>query len=143
MAGIRFHAEAVKNPLTGQVKKYKEWLSTILENEEGSAEEIQYIFCDDAYILEINNTYLGHDYYTDIITFPYSQGKKNITSDIFISLDTVLSNSQQYGEPYQKELHRVMAHGILHLLGYNDKSKEESQIMRAKENECLALWETM
>ena len=143
MPGIYFHAEEVKNPLAGKVKKYKIWLDSLAANEGGHIEEIHYIFCNDSYILEINKSYLNHDYFTDIITFPYSEEKSGIKSDIFISLETVLSNSETYKEPFEKELHRVMAHGLLHLLGYNDKTPEDEKIMRKKENEYILLWEQM
>lgn len=143
MPGIHFHVEEVKNPLAGKVKKYKTWLNSIAASEGGSIEEIHYIFCNDAYILEINKSYLNHDYYTDIITFPYSRGKTKIKSDIFISLETVATNGEKFNETFQQELHRVMAHGLLHLLGYNDKTDEEEKIMRKKENDYIRLWENL
>lgn len=100
--------------------------------------DISYIFCDDAKILEVNQQYLQHDYYTDIITFDYTHGDK-ISGDLFISLDTVRSNAEQFGQQYNVELYRVIIHGILHLCGINDKGPGEREIMEQHENDALAL----
>ncbi|OJV92014.1 MAG: rRNA maturation RNase YbeY, partial [Bacteroidia bacterium 44-10] len=96
------------------------------------------IFCSDEKILEVNKQYLQHDYYTDIISFDYTEGTK-ISGDLFISLDTVKSNSENFGTDYTEELHRIIIHGILHLCGINDKGPGEREIMTQKENEALAL----
>ena len=101
--------------------------------------EIGYLFCDDAKILEVNNEFLGHDYYTDIITFDYDEGN-TINGDIVISLDTVKSNAEKYKKDYDEELHRVIIHGILHLCGINDKGPGEREIMEKEENKALQLW---
>lgn len=101
--------------------------------------EIGYLFCDDAKILEVNNEFLGHDYYTDIITFDYDEGD-TINGDIVISLDTVKSNAEKYKKDYDEELHRVIIHGILHLCGINDKGPGEREIMEKEENKALQLW---
>ena len=98
--------------------------------------EVAYIFCDDEKILEVNRQYLNHDYYTDIITFDYSEDDV-ISGDLFISLDTVRSNAEAQGTPYDEELHRVIIHGILHLCGINDKGPGERAIMEAAENKAL------
>ena len=98
--------------------------------------EIAYIFCSDDKILEVNRQYLQHDYYTDIITFDYCEGDR-ISGDLFISLDTVRSNAEQFEQPYDRELHRVIIHGIL--CGINDKGPGEREIMEAAENKALAL----
>ncbi|HRD08546.1 MAG TPA: rRNA maturation RNase YbeY, partial [Saprospiraceae bacterium] len=99
--------------------------------------QINYIFCSDDYLLQINQEYLQHDYYTDIITFPYQQGK-NIESDIFISLDRVRENAAEFADgDYARELLRVIAHGLLHLSGYGDKTDEEALKMRAAENKAI------
>jgi probable rRNA maturation factor len=141
MKKIFFHNERKKvHPLRGKIKKYKNWLLDITSREGGVIDEIHYIFCDDDYILEINQKFLNHDYYTDIITFPYSQEKNKLKADIYISIDTVRSNAVEYFETFEHELHRVMAHGMLHLLGYNDKTERDSEVMRNMENECLLLW---
>ena len=100
--------------------------------------EIAYIFCSDQKILEVNREYLQHDYYTDIITFDYCDGNV-LAGDLFISLDTVRTNSEQFGTPYAEELYRVIIHGILHLCGINDKGPGEREIMEDAENKALAL----
>ena len=100
--------------------------------------EIAYIFVDDEKILEVNRQYLGHDYYTDIITFDYCEGDV-ISGDLFICLDTVRTNAEQVGATYEEELHRVIIHGILHLCGINDKGPGEREIMEAAEDKALAL----
>lgn len=114
------------------------WIKEVAHLSKKKVDEIAYIFCSDEKILEINKQYLQHDYYTDIITFDYSEGN-TISGDIFISVDTVRSNSEKYGTAYNEELHRVIIHGILHLCGYKDKTPEEEQTMREKENEALNL----
>lgn len=103
---------------------------------------VSYIFCDDEKIIEVNRQFLTHDYYTDIITFDYSRGKL-ISGDMFISLDTVKSNSELVGQTYDSELHRVIIHGILHLCGINDKGPGEREIMEREENAALDLLSTM
>ncbi|MDE7190495.1 MAG: rRNA maturation RNase YbeY, partial [Muribaculaceae bacterium] len=103
---------------------------------------VSYRFCNDDDILEANRKFLGHDYYTDIITFDYSRGDK-IGGDILISLDTVASNAKEMGVPYEEELRRVIIHGILHLCGINDKGPGEREIMEAEENKALAIWDTI
>ena len=100
--------------------------------------DIAYIFCNDEKILEVNKEYLQHDYYTDIITFDYSEAD-SISGDLFISLDTVRSNSEQLGVSYEQELHRVIIHGILHLCGIDDKGEGEREIMEAAENKALSM----
>ena len=101
--------------------------------------EVCYKFVNDEGILDCNRQFLGHDYYTDIITFDYSEGDK-IAGDIVISLDTVRTNAEQFNQPYERELHRVIIHGILHLCGINDKGPGEREIMEQNENEALALY---
>ena len=98
--------------------------------------EVNYLFCTDEKILKVNKTYLQHDYYTDIITFDYTENSC-ISGDIFISLDTVKSNAETYNTDYLEELHRVIIHGVLHLCGQNDQSDEEQEEMTRKENEAL------
>jgi rRNA maturation RNase YbeY len=100
--------------------------------------EVGYLFCDDEKILEVNREYLQHDYYTDIITFDYNEGKQ-INGDLVISLDTVKSNAQLFNKPYEEEIYRVIIHGILHLCGINDKGPGEREIMEAAENAALAM----
>jgi rRNA maturation RNase YbeY len=103
--------------------------------------EVGYLFCDDEHILEVNREYLGHDYYTDIITFDYDEGD-TLNGDIVISLDTVRTNAEKFNKAYDDELHRVIIHGILHLCGINDKGPGEREIMEAAEDRALALLKT-
>ena len=100
--------------------------------------DVAYIFCDDEKILEVNRQYLQHDYYTDIITFDYTEANR-IGGDLFISVDTVRTNAEGLGKDYSDELHRVIIHGILHLCGINDKGPGERQVMEAAEDRALAL----
>lgn len=118
-------------------KRCSAWIRDIASKHGKTIGEIAYVFCDDAKILEVNRQYLGHDYYTDIITFDYYDDDK-LSGDIFISLDTVKSNSVTYGTDYYDELTRVIIHGILHLCGYKDKSDDESKAMRALEDAAIA-----
>ena len=120
-----------KNKIAIWIKK----VAAIYNKEIG---EIAYIFCNDEKILEINMEFLKHDFYTDIISFDYTEGDI-ISGDIFISIDTVRSNSQKYTSDYQEELHRVIIHGVLHLCGLNDNFEEEKMIMRDAENRALLL----
>jgi rRNA maturation RNase YbeY len=118
------------------------WVKAVADSYGKRVGEIAYIFCDDEKILEVNREYLEHDYYTDIITFDYSEGKR-IAGDLFISLDTVASNAEQFGRPYEEELHRVIIHGILHLCGIKDKEPGEREQMEQAENQALELLETL
>jgi rRNA maturation RNase YbeY len=122
-------------------EKTNEWIASIIVSEEKRMGTINYIFCDDAYLLKVNQDYLQHDYYTDIITFDYVKGK-TISSDIFISLQRVLDNAQLHQKDFENELYRVLAHGILHLCGYMDKPEEEIKIMREKEDYYLTTIQT-
>ena len=114
------------------------WIRRVAQTYGKRVGEVGYLFCDDEKILQVNREYLGHDYYTDIITFDYDEGDV-INGDIVISLDTVRSNAQQLGKDYDEELHRVIIHGILHLCGQNDKGPGERQQMEAAENRALEL----
>lgn len=115
------------------------WLRIVAATYGRRIGELGYVFCDDAKILEVNRQYLHHDYYTDIITFDYDEGPV-LNGDIYISLDTVRSNSQEQHTDFQEELHRVLVHGVLHLVGINDKGPGERQKMEAAENAALAIW---
>ncbi|MDV7696660.1 rRNA maturation RNase YbeY [Chryseobacterium soli] len=119
---------------------YKKWLEDIILSEEKKLGEINYIFCDDEYLLKINQDYLQHDYYTDIITFDYVKGK-TISGEIFVSLQRISDNASTLSKKYEEELRRVLAHGILHLSGYKDKSEEEEKEMRRKEDFYLNKFE--
>ena len=112
------------------------WVKAVAASYGKKVGEIAYIFVDDEEILRVNREYLQHDYYTDIITFDYTEGD-TISGDLFISLDTVRTNAEQFDKPYEEELHRVIIHGILHLCGINDKGPGERAIMEAAENKAL------
>ena len=114
----------------------KRWLRNVARGYGRKIGELAYIFCNDEEILEVNRQYLQHDYYTDVITFPYSE-EKIVSGDIFISVDTVRSNAIQFGTNSQDELHRVIVHGLLHLCGLNDKGPGERKTMEAAENAAL------
>ncbi|RXR24317.1 rRNA maturation RNase YbeY [Flavobacterium stagni] len=118
---------------------YERWIQQIIITENKQEGEINYVFCDDEYLLDINQKYLNHDYYTDIISFDYSVANE-LHGDIFISIDRVLENAHDFKVTFHNELLRVMAHGVLHYCGYKDKSEEESVLMRTKENESILLF---
>lgn len=114
------------------------WIKRVVASYGRKTGEIGYMFVNDEKILEVNNEYLGHNYYTDVITFDYDEADV-VSGDIVISLDTVRSNAEQLGKDYDEELHRVIIHGILHLCGINDKGPGEREIMEAAENRALAM----
>lgn len=116
------------------------WLRMVAKSEIRRLGQISIIFCSDNYILDVNQKYLGHDYFTDIITFDYCEGDR-LSGDLFISVDSVRENSIEYGTDFNDELNRVIVHGILHLIGYDDGSEEEIAQMRSKENYYLSLRE--
>ncbi|MEM7485319.1 MAG: rRNA maturation RNase YbeY [Bacteroidota bacterium] len=120
-------------------EKYSDWISRVIKSEGCSLDTIDYIFCTDDYLLDINKEYLQHDTFTDIITFDYSDDK-HISGDIFISSDRVKDNSKLYGIAFKIELLRVMCHGVLHLIGYGDKSEKDQQEMRLKEDEKIKMF---
>jgi rRNA maturation RNase YbeY len=119
--------------------EYVSWVSSICVSENVEAADLSFIFCDDDYLLELNRKYLNHDTYTDIISFDYSEGR-TISGDIFISVERVRENSKVYGTTFLEELRRVMAHGVLHLIGYKDKSKKDIEVMRMKELDKIKLF---
>ena len=120
--------------------RIKYWLKLVAESEVYRLGNVSVIFCSDNYILDINQRFLQHDYFTDIITFDYSEGNR-ISGDLFISVDSVRENSLEYGTEFEDELHRVIVHGILHLIGYDDHTEEDVSVMRAKENYYLSLYD--
>lgn len=134
MAEISFHlADDVQHPFLTQEADFKSWLINVAKSESKSISSLTYVFCSDDYLLDINIKYLGHDYYTDIITFPYKEGDE-VESDLYISLDRVKENAEDFNVSYDEELKRVMVHGLLHLLGYSDKSDDDIRMMREKED---------
>ncbi|WP_417355971.1 rRNA maturation RNase YbeY [Flavobacterium sp.] len=118
---------------------YEEWVSKIIDSEDKTEGEINYIFCDDEYLLQKNIEFLNHDTLTDIISFDYTMGNL-ISGDIFISVERVKDNAADFNTEFIEELKRVMAHGILHYCGYKDKTDEDSALMRFKENEKINLF---
>lgn len=138
---ITFNAEGIKMP---KIKKREvtAWIKAVAASYGRKVGEIGYLFVDDEKILEVNNEYLGHNYYTDIITFDYCRGKL-LRGDIYISLDTVRTNAEGLGCSYDVELKRVISHGLLHLCGIDDKGPGEREIMESHENEALALFESL
>ena len=134
---IAFYAEETQPPAVRQ-EAVREWVRTVARSYGKKVGDISYIFCSDEKILAVNREFLQHDYYTDIITFDYTSGEK-IAGDLFISLDTVRTNAEKFGQSYNEELHRTIIHGILHLCGINDKGPGEREIMEANENKALAI----
>jgi probable rRNA maturation factor len=140
-ADITFHLADIDNhPFYANEKKYAAWLEKVANSENKSIASITYVFCTDEYLLDINIRYLGHDYYTDIITFPYQEGM-NIKSDMFISLERVKENASEFNVSFENELKRVMVHGLLHLMGYGDKTVSDAEKMRSKEDEYLLFFD--
>ncbi|WP_314967864.1 rRNA maturation RNase YbeY [Phocaeicola abscessus] len=137
---ISYQSEDIGMPAISRAK-ITEWIKRVAASYEKKIGTIAYIFCSDEKILAINRQYLQHDYYTDIITFDYCTGS-SLSGDIFISLDTVRSNAELFGQTYDRELHRVLVHGILHLCGINDKGPGEREIMETAENKALSLLES-
>jgi len=135
--GIQYFNEDVPLP---KIKKRNstKWIKETILSEGKRVGDISFIFCSDNYLLEVNKTYLDHDYFTDIITFDYVEGSV-INGDIFISVDRVLDNSVEFKTTFEDELNRILIHGILHLLGYKDKSKKDKLLMTEKEDYYLKL----
>jgi len=138
---IRFFNEDIGFPKIKRTK-LKSWITSVISLHKAKLGQVSIIFVSDKYLLDMNNQYLSHNYYTDIITFNYSVNDDNqllINGDLFISLDTVKSNSSDFGVSFDHELNRVIIHGILHLLGQNDESDEEFDEMKRKEDHYLKL----
>ena len=138
---IRYFTEDIRFQYKGK-RLISNWLKKVAEQEEKRIGGVSIIFCSDPYLLGINREYLGHDYYTDIITFDYCEGKL-LGGDLFISIDTVRDNAAFYGTSFDNELHRVIVHGLLHLIGYDDHSDADTAAMRAAEDRALALLAAM
>ncbi len=118
---------------------FSSWISSVILSENKKEGDINYIFCNDEYILEINKQYLDHDYYTDIISFDYSVGNE-LHGDIFVSVERVRENAIEFDVAFDEELKRVLAHGVLHYCGYKDKSEEDELLMRTKEDEKIKMF---
>ena len=134
---ITYNVEGVRMPAIKK-RATNAWIRAVAASHGRRVGEVGYMFVDDEKILEVNREYLGHDYYTDIITFDYDEGDR-INGDLVISLDTVRTNAEQFGKSYDEELHRVIIHGILHLCGINDKGPGEREIMEAAEDKALLM----
>lgn len=136
---ISFLTENIKMPRLDR-KAVRAWITSVAASYEGRrVGNVNYIFCNDERILQVNNEFLGHDYYTDIITFDYSEPGV-VSGDMYISLDTVFSNSSKFHTSYDTELLRVIIHGVLHLCGINDKGRGERAVMEAAEERALEMW---
>lgn len=135
---IDFQAQGVQLPIL-DFAKIDRWLNAVAESYGKRVGNLNYLFCNDEYILEQNRKFLGHDYFTDIITFDYSHADR-VAGDLMISLDTVATNAELLGEGYDRELKRVIVHGLLHLCGINDKGPGEREIMEQAENKALTLF---
>ena len=138
---ISYQADGVELPKIKH-REITAWIKAVAKTYGRRVGDIGYMFVDDEKILEVNNQYLGHDYYTDIITFDYDEGDM-ISGDLVISLDTVRSNAELFGKNYADELNRVIIHGVLHLCGINDKGPGEREIMESHEEKALALLKEM
>ena len=134
---IRYFCEDIKFTYKNKLANNR-WLKMVAGSEIRKIGDINIIFCSDNYILDVNMKYLQHDYFTDIITFDYCEGKV-LSGDLFISVDSVRENSIEFGTDFEEELHRVIVHGVLHLLGYDDHTEKDKKLMRQKENYYLQM----
>ncbi len=135
---IRFSTLDVEMPPIDP-QKAKRWICQVAENHDKRVGELYYYFCSDEKLLEINRARLGHDFYTDIVTFPLTDCATVLSSEFCISLDRVKENAATFGRSHESELHRVIIHGVLHLIGFDDHTDEEEKVMREKEEEALKL----
>lgn len=142
MSKPSFHFEECEVPSFFSDKEIRRWLEQVVSSYSFTIGSLAFIFCHDDYLLNMNRQYLNHDYFTDVITFDYTVGKK-ISGDIFISTDTVQSNAVEFRTTYEEELHRVIVHGVLHLMGFKDKSEDEALLMRQHEDKALELLKTL
>ena len=138
---VEFHVEEV-HPAMPDAELMQRWLEGLVERENGTLHRLTFIFCSDQYLHQLNLQYLQHDTFTDIITFPYREAPE-VEGDIFISIDRIRDNATRFDVSFDRELHRVMAHGVLHLCGYLDKTPEDKKRMTQKENDALSLLEQL
>ena len=139
---IRFGTLDVEMPPLDP-QRDKAWIGEVAQRHGKTIGELYYYFCSDEKLLEINKERLGHDFYTDIVTFPLTDCETVLSSEFCISTDRIKENAETFGRSYESELHRVIIHGVLHLIGFDDHSEEEEKEMRAQEEMCLALYKTM
>lgn len=135
---VYFFEEEIQFSLESE-EQTKKWIEKVVEDENRIIGDLNFIFCSDEHLHQINLQYLNHDTFTDIITFDYSEKVEEVSGDIFISIDRVKANAEELGVPFNQELHRVIIHGVLHLIGYNDKTEQQQRQMREKEDACLSL----
>lgn len=135
---IFFFSEKIRFKLSSE-RKTSNWIKSVIKKEDAKLISLNYIFCSDEYLKDINVQYLSHNTYTDIITFNYNPSESEIEGEIYISIDRVRENANSFQSDFQTELHRVIIHGVLHLIGFNDKSKREKALMREKEDTYLSL----
>jgi probable rRNA maturation factor len=138
VATIRFFSEDISFKIDLPRKKIL-WIKEVARREKKTIKEINYIFCSDEYLLQLNQGFLNHKTLTDIITFDNSEGKNGLEGEIYISIERVQENAIKFNTEFEDELHRVMIHGVLHLIGYKDKKSSEKALMRKKEEACLSL----
>lgn len=138
MASINFFSEKKRFKLTNP-KKTISWIKSVIKREGATLTSLSYIFCSDEYLRQVNIQYLGHKTYTDIITFNYNPSERELDGEIYISVDRVRENAETFKTDFKTELHRVIIHGVLHLVGFNDKTKTEKSRMREKEDSYLSL----
>ena len=138
MVVINFFSEKIRFKLTNP-KKTISWIKSIVKEEGATLNSLNYIFCSDEFLREINIRYLNHKTYTDVITFNYSHSEDEIDGEIYISIERVRENAESFENDFKNELHRVVLHGVLHLIGFNDKTKREKSVMREKEDSYLSL----
>ena len=138
---ITYHCEDISFDLKSKLLNNR-WIKTVCSSESKKLGDIAFIFCSDDYILDVNVKYLGHNYSTDIITFDYCEGDR-ISGDLFISIDSVRDNAEHFGVDFETELNRVMVHGVLHLIGYDDHNDEDIKMMRAKEDYYINVKKTL
>ncbi|MFN7261499.1 MAG: rRNA maturation RNase YbeY [Cyclobacteriaceae bacterium] len=138
MATIRFFSEDISFKIDLPRKK-SQWIKEVARREKKTIKEINYIFCSDEYLLQLNQGFLNHKTLTDIITFDNSEGENGLEGEIYISIERVQENAIKFNNEFEDELHRVMIHGVLHLIGYKDKKPSEKALMRKKEEACLSL----
>jgi len=136
---IAFHSKGIVFRFKNQ-RRTAAWLESIASANGRRIESLAYVFVGDAYLAKLNKKYLNHDSYTDIITFDYSAPNGPVVGEIYISIPRVMENSKQFKQPFDRELRRVVVHGLLHILGYRDKTTRQSTQMRSKEEACLSLW---
>ena len=139
MPSVSFHSELPSFSIK-EKNRIKKWLHAVAVKHGGSINAIQYVFCDDAYLLGINKEYLNHDTLTDIVTFRYSEHPQPLESDIYISVERVKENAADFSASFENELRRVMVHGVLHLLGFKDKTAKDKELMRKEEDVCLEMF---